>query len=332
MEIRPFASDYSELRRLIQYAWALEHDGHIDFTEQYLQYLIESPDTDPYLTLGAYRNGTLISFLLSKKRRILVHGHEYKGLLHTLGSTHPDYAYLFPYIKLKDACVTKAAAQGYCLNFGFAAWGIKNNRIERLYAEKKGFQCTLVNSFGWLGWSPADGAVDRQKNETGDVRLHPPDPSDTDRIIKIMDQAAGRCPVFQKWDKSSFLSRLTQPTFFEGKAVSINGDVKGFIGLSIIDTVYKHLKRKICFLYHLFMDSLPGPVKQGVIRSLMEEMKAADVDGISVPNTGYFETGFLKQMGFKEIPFQKYKTNLYITLFKDRIAFGRNEPFYLEIV
>ncbi len=332
MEIRPFESDYRQLRRLIQRAWPREHESHIDFTETYLQFLIESPDTEPILTLGAYQNGTLISFIMSKKKRIIIHGKEYLGLQQTLGTTHPDYAHLFPYIKLKDSSIKTAVDQRYDLNFGFAAWDIKNNHIEPLYAEKKGFQCTRVHSFGWLGYTPADSVADWSGMVESSVQLQPFEPSDAERCLDIMNRAADRCVIFQKWDKHAFVSRLFPPVFCEGKVVRVNGKRKGFIGLSKFDMIYRRLKRKICFIYHLFLERMSEALKQAVIRSIITEMRQAGVEAISVPHTGYFNGDYLKKMGFKDVPFQKYKTNLYVTMFKNSLSFDTDEPFYLEIV
>ena len=340
MEIRPFESDYCQLRRLIQQAWAREHDSHIDFTETYLQYLIESPDTEPILTLGAYQNGALVSFILSKKRRVIIHGKEYLGLQQTLGTTHPDYAHLFPYIKLKSSSIKTAVDQGYDLNFGFAAWGIKNNLIEPLYAEKMGFQCIRVHSFGWLGYTPADSVADwsgpnqpsDQSSVQSSVQLQPFEPSDAAGCLDIMNRAAGRCVIFQKWDKPAFVSRLFPPVFCEGKVVRVNGKRKGFIGLSKFDMIYRRLKRKICFIYHLFLERMSEPMKQAVIGSIISEMRHAGIEAISVPHTGYFNGDYLKKMGFREVPLQKYKTNLYVTMFQNSLSFGADEPFYLEIV
>lgn len=344
MEIRPFESDYRQLRRLIHKAWAQEHESHIDFTETYLQFLIESPDTVPSLTLGAYQNGTLVSFILSKKRRVIIHGKEYLGLQQTLGTTHPDYAHFFPYIKLKSSSIKTAIEQGYDLNFGFAAWGIRNNHIEPLYAEKKGFQCTRVHSFGWLGYTPADSVSDwRGPNQPSDqssdqpsdqasVQLQPFKPADAAGCLDIMDRVAGRCVIFQKWDKDTFVSRFFPPCFCEGKIVWVNGKQKGFIGLSKFDMIYRHFKRTICFIYHLFLERMSEPMKQAVIGSIIGEMRHAGVEVISVPHTGYFNGDSLKRMGFREVPFQKYKTNLYVTMFKNSLSFGAAEPFYLEIV
>ena len=344
MEIRPFESDYRQLRRLIHQSWAQEHESHIDFTETYLQFLIESPDTEPSLTLGAYQNGTLVSFILSKKRRVIIHGKEYLGLQQTLGATHPDYAHLFPYIRLKSSSIKTAVDQGYDLNFGFAAWGIKNNHIEPLYAEKKGFQCTRVHSFGWLGYAPADSVADwsgpnqpsdqpsDQSSDQSSVQLQPFKPSDAEGCLDIMNRAAGRCVIFQKWDKHAFVSRIFPPVFCEGKVVRVNGKQKGFIGLSKFDMIYRRFKRKICFIYHLFLERMSEPMKQAVIGSIIAEMRHAGVEVISVPHTGYFNGDYLKRMGFKDVPFQKYKTNLYVTMFKNSLSFGAAEPFYLEIV
>jgi hypothetical protein len=69
-----------------------------------------------------------------------------------------------------------------------------------------------------------------------------------------------------------------------------------------------------------------------VICSLIKEADDLGTDGISVPNTGYFKTGILKQIGFREFGFQKYKTNFYITMYKDQIPSGQNQRFYVEIV
>ncbi|MCP4630568.1 MAG: hypothetical protein GY850_44705 [bacterium] len=332
MEIRPFDSDYRQLRRMIQRAWAREHESHIDFTETYLQFLIESPDTESILTLGAYQRGTLVSFILSKKKRIIIHGKEYLGLQQTLGTTHPDYAHLFPYLKLKSSSIKTAVDQGYDLNFGFAARGIKNNHIEPLYAEKKGFHCSRVHSFGWFGYTPADSGADWSGMEKSSVQLQPFKPSDAKSCLNIMNQAACRCVIFQKWDKHTFESRFFPSIYCEGKVVRINGKRKGFIGFSKFDMIYRRLKRKICFIYHLFLERMSEPMKQAVIGSIIAEMRQAGVEVISVPHTGYFNGDYLKKMGFKDVPFQKYKTNLYLTMFKNSLSFAPDEPFYLEIV
>jgi hypothetical protein len=347
MEIRPFESDYRQLRRLIQQAWAREHDSHIDFTESYLQYLIESPDTEPLLTLGAYQNGALVSFILSKKRRVIIHGKDYIGLQQTLAATHPDYTHLFPYIKVKAASIKTAVDQGYDLNFGFAAWGIKNNSIEALYAEKKGYQCTRVHSFGWLGYTPTDavfdgsgsmGPSDRPPDRPPDpqsdasIQLLPFAPPDAAGCLDIINRAADGCSIFQNWSKSTFLSRFSSPVFCEGKVLRVDGRQTGFIGLSKFDMIKGRTKRKVCFIYHLFLEEMTDSMKQGVMAAIIAEMKDSGVEVISVPHTGYFNGDYLKKMGFRDVPFQRYKTNLYVTMFKNRLSFGTAEPFYLDII
>ena len=332
MEIRPFEPDYKALSRLIAQSWAVEHESRIDFSEAYLKHLIDAPDTDWESTLAAYSKGTLIGFLLSKEKTVIIRGKPYKGLQQTLASTHPDFASQFPYIRVKDASIKKAVDRGYELNFGFVASGIKNNRIERLFSEKKGFQCTLVRSFGWLGYAPTKAGLERERDDTNDVRISAFHPDDADRCLNIMEQASARCPVFLKWDMASFLSRLSDPEFCTAKTVRIDGEIQGFVCISNLGLVYKHLRRKVFFLYHLFLDVLPEPVKKAVICSIMDEMKAKEAQGISVPDTGYFDAGFLKRMGFKEPPFKKYQTNLYITSFKGGIPFDPDTPFYLDII
>ena len=226
MEIRPFEPDYKALSRLIEQSWAVEHAGRIDFSEAYLKYLIEAPDTDWESTLGAYNKGTLIGFLLSKEKTVFIRGKPYKGLQQTLASTHPDFASQFPYIKVKDASIKRAVDRGYELNFGFIASGIKNNHIERLFAEKKGFQCTLVRSFGWLGYAPTKADLERERIETEDVRISAFHPDDADRCLQIVELASARCPVFLEWDRESFLSRLSDPEFCAGKTVWVDGEIK----------------------------------------------------------------------------------------------------------
>jgi hypothetical protein len=333
MEIRPFDSDYRQLSRMIHEAWAGEHESHIDFTETYLKFLIESPDTEPSLTLGAYQNGNLVSFVLSKKRRIFINGKEYLGLQQTLGTTRPDYAHRFPYIRLKAASIKTAVQRGYDLNYGFIAWGIKNNRIEALFAEKEGYQCNRVHSFGWLGRAPVDPVPERRvADPPSDVQLQPLEPPDADGCLEIIHRSAEACSIYQKWDKETFRQHFLQSDFCQGRIVRIGGRQTGFIGLSKFDMIKARTRKKVCFIYHLFIEEMTDPMKEGVMAAIIDEMRGEGVEVISIPHTGYFNGDYLKKLGFKAMPFKRFKTNLYITMFRKSLSYGIDEPFYLEIV
>ncbi len=331
MEILPFQSDYHELSQIIKKAWPLEHEGHIDFTADYLQSLVLSPDTEKDLTLGAYHKGKLISFLLSKKKRLTIHGCEYKALLNTLGSTDPEYAYLFPYVKLKEHSIRNGLERDYRLNFGFMAWGINNNVIERLFAEKMKFHCHRVNSFGWFGLPLEEYQGAGELGLDSSIQIRSFTPQDGKQCLALIEAAINPCAIYQRWEMATFISRMRQTVFNGAKVVLVNGDLAGFVGYTQLDLSYKTLKRKICFLYHLFLDILPDRSKKMIIDSIAHEMKDGGVQGISIPNTGYFSPGFLKEMGFKELPFKKLKTNLYMTVFDETIPFTDQESFYLEI-
>ena len=64
--------------------------------------------------------------------------------------------------------------------------------------------------------------------------------------------------------------------------------------------------------------------------SIIPELKGNGVSGISIPNTGYFNTGDLLEMGFVSYPFKQGKTSLSIVTFTDEIHLNRN-TFWLEI-
>jgi len=331
LEIRPFDSDYRQLRRMIQQAWAAEHTSHLDFTEPYLQFLVESPDTEPTLTLGAYQNGALISFIFSRKKRLTIYGKEYLALQQTLGTTHPDHAHRFPYLKLKTASIKAAVDHGYDLNYGFIAWGIANNRIERFFAEKKGYRCSRVHTFGWLGYSTA-ARLPAAPGGSSDIRLRRLEPADIDECLQIINRSTDSCAIFQKWDRITFHSRFFHRDGSEGRIVSRDGQPSGFIGWSQFDILTGHSRVSVGFIYHLFLDLLKDSEKQAAIGAVIEALKDAGVDVISVPDTGYVNCGFLKRMGFKTMPFNRYKTHLSVTMFGNGPAFGSDEPFYLEII
>jgi len=336
MEIRPFSCDYSDLLELVRRAWPAEHKGYLDYTEKDLEDIFQAPDTDPRLTLGAYRNGKLVAFLLSKRKRLAIHGREYLGLFNTLASTHPDHAHLFPYLRLKERCIEKAVDRGYRLNFGFVAEGIKNGSIESLYARRKGFHCCRVHSFSSLmAPETEDGPSPplRDASESLDgLTIRPFRESDTDRCLEIVRDAVARCPVHEKWDRASFLHHFIRRAGSFARVVEREGRVEALAGCLGAVMNYRRFQRKVRIFYDLFLDRLTEAQKQGVFGLVADQSKREESDGIAVPNTGYFHTGFLERMGYQSLPFRSYQTHLLVTFFGDPVELGPRDPFYLEIL
>jgi hypothetical protein len=334
LRIVPFKGNYQELAGLIQRTWPNEHRSFIKYTPEYLEYLITSPDTLNELTLGAYVDGKLVGFLLSKQKKLIINKKSYKTLLNTLATTDPNFASLFPYIKIKDLCVNRAIMQGFDLNCGFAAWGIGNNDIEVLYADKKKLQCVRVNSFGTL----VRGLESGQRNnklisQSRAICIRDFTSNDFYQCIDIMkEEISQKCNVFEKLEKKSHLTRLTPSKFAQTIVVEYDGLVSGLINYTILTLVYKNIVRKTAIIYNYFLQRLCFKQKLFIMTKLCKQLNRIKVDAISFPNTGYFDEQDLKKMGFIEIPFKSGKTNFYITSFHKQLELNYPCPFYMEII
>jgi len=333
MEIRPFEFDYKELIDLIDASWPREHNGYIDYTEPFLRHIIESPDTDNDLTLCIYKNNKLVSFLYSKKTNIYINGIKYKALLNSLASTRPDEMHWFPYIKLKDYCIKKAIKMGYQLNFGFAAMGIQNNNIEQLYAQKNKFYYVVANSFGALNAIPGD-IIRNTFNRDNDIKICALNESLIENCLQLINQfILKKCTIYQEWKNNSFLYYFSKLNFSEGKVILKKNKIVGFVGYSKFIMKFKTVRRKICVIYHFFMDNLDDFEKETVLHLIANHIQKDGFDGISIPNTGYFSFDLLyKKIGLKRLPFQIYKTNLLMSMFTEKHYLKPKEKFYLEIL
>jgi hypothetical protein len=89
---------------------------------------------------------------------------------------------------------------------------------------------------------------------------------------------------------------------------------------------------KSCIVYNLFIDNLTAAEKKYAIRHLASYCMENRIEGISIPNTGYFDVDDIKAMGFREYTSSKNRTNLTFAVLAGNGFSNLNCGFHLEIV
>ena len=329
-KILPFDGNYTELAALIKRSWPLEHRTHIDFTRSYLKYLLESPDIDPHLTLGGYIGNQLVCFCFSKEKQIHIGKKRYRALFNSLATTDPDFSHMFPYLKLNEHMLTGAENRGYDLYYGYTAYGIKNNEIADLFARRKGYLFHHISTFNML---LADIEQISPLRHSGDgieiLPFNPDNPGETAQCMTLIFRHTRQCAVCEALSENVFVYRFSDSPYSRTKIIKKGGEIKGLINFSILDFTGIRPKKTAIF-YNWFVHMFSASEKKKILASIIPELKENGVSGISIPNTGYFNTGDLLEMGFVDYPFKQGKTSLSIVTFTDEIHLNRN-TFWLEI-
>lgn len=331
MEIRPFDNNYNELALLIEKAWPREHSSHIDFTPAYLEHLLSSPQMNRDLTVAGYENGKLISFLLSKSKKFCINGIPYKALFNSMATTDPQHRHLFPYIKIKDFVIKHAREMGYSLECGFIADGIGNNIIEKIYAEKYGLTCAIVGTFG-SGILPLNPHQYGKENSTTNEEIKT-------RQYKIED--VGFCLEIMNWtlketpceiiEQSELDHRLGESPFSECYLTETKNSIQGFVGITKVNVLHGHIRRKMGFIYHLFIEQLSKCERKVFLGSVIKTLSSQGLDALSIPLTGYFDQQIISDIGFKPLLMKKSLTNFFVTKIDLNIPSFRTTRFFMEV-
>jgi|GEM_PF-1360882 len=333
LEIQEFDQDYQALSELIHRSWPSEHKNFISYTPQYLESIIDTYDLEPELTLQAKIGDKMIGFVLSKKKRLSIQGKFYKALFNTLATTDPKYANFFPYLKMKDRYIKAAVGKGFDLNYGFAAWGIKNNQIEQFYAEKKGFQCHLAASFGALtGDLESLAAFSGKTVDLTKIVVRDYQSNDLDACLSLLPQATSAPLIYEHREPENLDAHFLPSEFSRTQVIQKGTAIVGLVNYKTVTMNSTNFSRNSAIIYSLLIDQLSLEQKKHVLSGISKSLLKAGVNGLSIPHTGYFERKSLEGMGFLEVPFPWNKTNLYISFFKDSLTLEKNMKFYLEII
>ena len=332
MEILPFDGNFRELSKMIRKAWMRDHRSSIDYKAEYIQHLVTCPHMDKNLTLGGYYKGKLISFILSLNRTVMINGKKYRALLNSLASTDPEWEHLFPYLKIKNYYVKKAIESGYELNFAYAVPGSKNIQIEVKYASKNEYQCVPLGPFSSIVYS-LNGDLSVQKEySAGDTQLQSYKDHDVSECLAIIRRQNKAVALKQEWEIESLRRKLFCTNIRRTEVFKTKGTVKGFISSHVVDFRYPNYNRKILTIDNFFIDILPEDTRRDIVRHFIDSCRRMDIDGISIPNTGYFDPRVVRQEGFQILPFTASRTELFITMFHETVDLSPDTDFYLEIL
>ncbi|MBN2533964.1 MAG: hypothetical protein JXB88_13825 [Spirochaetales bacterium] len=329
--IQPFDNNFKELSALIHQSWKYEHKNYVNFTPEYLEYLITSPMTIKKLTLGAYSGKELVSFILSIEKEVMVSGKKYKALFNTLATTNPEYSAYFPYIKIKNHCIKELLGREYDLCYGFAANGIRNNEIEQLIAKQNKLACQLIKSFGALYKVPEDPEVfqplNKKRFEVKSIK-----PEDITLCINLIRKSVDTCEIYEIPDQAAFSKRLMYSKYNDTLVALKDGIIEGLINYSKLEFKNKNFNRRVAVIYNVFVDRLnPGEI-QMLFKELERKVLTQGIEGISIPDTGYFNSQDILALGYLKSFLKTQTTNLYFTGKKDYLDNLKDVTFYLEII
>jgi hypothetical protein len=312
----------------------VEHKSYVNFTEEYLQYLIESPAVDRDLTLAAYHKNKMICFTLSITKEAMIKNSMYAGLLTTLATTDPAYAYLFPYLKLKSVWAQKALNKGYDFNFGYMAWGIKNNQIERYVNQKMGYQFSHLRQFSSFAGQVNELtlSVDADRVPQDGIQIRSFQKQDVTQCLRLIEEMTENCTLRQRWRNDDFAQRMSHNLYGGGLVILKNGCIEGFISSRMVHTIHHNLMESTCFIYDLFLERLTEPDRRYVFDRVIKRLKDQNIGSVIIPDTGYFNNDFLLESDLRRLRLKESRSNLYIALFNKRITFAPQESFYLEII
>lgn len=329
--IRPFDGNYQRLSDMIRRAWPLEHQGFIDFTPRYLQYLIERPDTDNRLTLGAYREDKLVSFLLSKRKMVATAGKKEKALLNTLSTTDPEAAFDFPYLPLRELCLEEAIQNGYVLSYGFMDHNIKNLSIERLLAEKRGLHYRIVRSFGNYVFALGTGKkIERPKSI---FSLSALGPEESAAWLARVSRQTRSLSIREVWDKSSLLYQHGHKGFDFFYAFKKQEAVQGFVQYQRVGYRNGSRIQEVAFIKQLCFRGGHDRQRLSFLRLLIRHLWETGLYAVSIPDTGAWDASFIESAGFIRMSFKNMQRSLFmVRLDKGKIDSARNGAFHLEIV
>jgi hypothetical protein len=330
MKLTEFKGETKELEEIISLSWPLQHQSHIRFSDAYLQFLLNAPGVSAACTLGAYHDGHLVSFLLSKHCEIMMDGNKYSALLSSMASTRPGYE--GAYLGLRSTCLKKASKLGYAFSYGFTAHGISNNEIERLIAENLGYTWFKIASFHPLIALPRRVLNCCEGEPVQGIEISDFHKRDIEQCLNIIEARLKGIEFYGIPLPSELLYNLADTPFNKTFVVKKGSQIQGFINVRLVEMCSNQYSHKSCIVYNLFIDNLTLDEKKYAIRSLASYCIQNHIEGISIPNTGYFDVDDIKSMGFREYTSSKNITNLtFVTLAKNGFS-NLNGDFYLEIV
>lgn len=331
IEFRQFDRDFNSLSELINSSWQREHDIYLDYTPDYLSFLNNAPDVMPDMTLGAYLNGELISYVFSKIKNIVIENKTYKTVLYSLASTNENFIKYFPYLKLRDICMKKSREMDFDISYGFAANGISNNEIERFICKKFKNIFFLVNNFSNYIYdlNKIQNILTLPENVRFEIINH----ENCEECVALINENISKLPIYEVLDKNLYMYKYDSDYYYS-RAIYCDDILSGIISGLIIEMRVNNSKRKIVIIYDLFLENIDSDLQISIFTKIVNELKLLGVEKASVPDTGCFSKETAHNLGLKKNPFNKRETNFSMTVIKDSLTLNlqNNNPFYTEII
>ena len=260
----------------------------------------------------------------------MIDGKKFTALLSSMATTRPGYE--GAYLNLRSTCLQKASKLGYAFSYGFTAHGITNNEIERMIARKLGYSWYQISSFHPLialqrrvfnccAGEPAD-----------EIELSDFQKGDLEPCIAIIKAGLEKIKIYGIPISSELIYDLADHPFNKTFVIKKRGQIQGLMNVRLVKMASNQHAYKSCIVYNLFIDSLTFDEKKYAIRHLASYCMANHIEGISIPNTGYFDVDVMKAMGFREHTSARNKTNLTFTALGGNGFSNLNGGFHLEIV
>ena len=175
--------------------------------------------------------------------------------------------------------------------------------------------------------------MDPQKQfEREDLQTRPFEDSDLGECLSVMERQNRHLRLRQERDEASLRYKLSYPEIRYTEVIASAGTVIGFINYGVADFRYPNFKRRILVIDNFFIDALPPSTRRHVLRQFLIARHHTDLDGISIPATGYFDPTIARQGGFREIPLPASHAWLFLTIYRGSIELPSDTGYYLEIL
>jgi hypothetical protein len=165
-----------------------------------------------------------------------------------------------------------------------------------------------------------------------DLRTRPYEDTDLSECLSVMKQQNRHLKLRQERDEALLRYKLSYPEIRHTEVIASAGTVRGFINYCVADFRYPNFKRRILVIDNFFIDALPQNTRRRALRQFLNACHLMDLDGISLPATGYFDPMIARKEGFREIPSRASQTRLFLTIYHGSVELPSDAGFYLEIL
>jgi len=319
--VRTFSGCCEDLATLLRTAWEEEYGDRllVDYSPEFVRWVIEAPGNDPELMLGAYAGRDLVGFAGRFPRRLLVRGQPLHACLGAFLTAHPSRRRQGVATLLNLEALRRMKAKGYEALLFYVHEGHFSVPYYKRFSQQvipptlATFQ-TLIPCFGFrvkffdLEKSRRIRVLDGLEEAFLAERMGIPDaPVVSGRIREygerdlvacrsLLEDTAGQQALAEVWEDADLAWRLASPC--TGTLVyETEAGVRGFVNYRCNRVARRH-DMMIAFIVRVAMDTLEADEQLALVLAVCRTLRGRGCSVVAITDWNGCPSQALRRAGF----------------------------------